>query len=61
MHKLHIKPGQIVARSGQAEIIDANGHKTGVERTLVEGHPAPPTPKKGQIFEMVDLTQHKTK
>lgn len=53
------KPGEPVPESGQVEIINARGKKTGKERTVVKGEPFPPTPKKRQKFRMGDKTKHK--
>jgi len=53
------KPGQIALTSGQYQIVGPRGGKTGVEVTVVEGKPLPPTPKPGQSFVLVDKTKHK--
>lgn len=52
------KPGQKAKRSGQYEILGARGRRTGVERTVTKGEPLPPTPKKGQRYQLVDPTKH---
>lgn len=52
------KPGQIVPKSSQAEIIGQRGGRTGVERTVVEGKPFPPTQHPGQSYLIVDKTKH---
>jgi len=39
------KPGQIVPQSGQAEMLNTRGNKTGIERTVVKNEPFPPTRK----------------
>jgi hypothetical protein len=51
-----VKPGQDVPRSGQYIVKGSSGKK---EVTLVKDKPAPPTPKKGQEFKLVDPTKHK--
>jgi len=53
MPKTTVKPGEIVKTSGQYKKPDGN------EVTLVKGEPAPPTPKPGQQFTLVDKTKHK--
>ena len=52
------KPGVKVPYSGQAEIIGPRGGHTGVERTVVQGEPFPPTLEPGQRFIIVDRTRH---
>jgi hypothetical protein len=49
-----VKPGEIVDVSGQYSV------PGGKETTLVKGNPAPPTPKPGQHFTLVDPTKHKS-
>lgn len=58
--KTIFKPGELVPRSGQAEIVGPRGAHTGEERTVTEGEPFPPTPKKGQRYVIVDPTKHKS-
>lgn len=53
------KPGEKAEKSGQYEIIGSRGGRTGEERTVVKGEPLPPTPKKGQTYELVDPTKNK--
>lgn len=53
-----IKPGQSAERSGQYEIVGPRGGRTGEERTIPRGHTAPPTPKPGQTYELVDPTKN---
>lgn len=53
-----IKPGEQTSRSGQYEIVGPRGGRTGEERTLVRGNTAPPTPKPGQAYQMVDPTKN---
>ena len=53
-----IRPGQKVTRSGQYGIEGPRGGKVPGERTLVRGEPAPPTPKSGQRFVLVDPTKN---
>ena len=50
--------GQKALTSGQYEIINNKGHRTGVERTVTKGEPLPPTPKKGQEYRLADKTKH---
>jgi len=52
------RPGEKAQRSGQYEIIGPRGGRTGKERTVVKDEPMPPTPKKGQKYEIVDPTKH---
>lgn len=54
-----IKPGSIVEISGQYEIINSAGKKTGIERTCTKGERLPPPPKKGNTYTLVDKTKHK--
>lgn len=53
------KPGQKCRRSGQFAVLDRNGEPTGEERTIVKGETFPPTPLPGQMYRLVDATQHK--
>jgi len=53
-----LKPGETAPRSGQYEIIGSRGGRTGKERTVTKGEPMPPTPSKGQKYEIVDPTKH---
>lgn len=53
-----VKPGQTVTRSGQYEIVGPRGGRTGAERTMVRGEPAPPTPQSGQKFKLVDPSKN---
>lgn len=53
------KPGQIVQRSAQVEIVGPRGGRTREERTVVRGERAPPTPKPGQRLVEVDVTKHR--
>lgn len=53
-----LKPGQQVPRSGQYEIVGPRGGRTGEERTMVRGEPAPPTTKPGQGFILTDPTKN---
>lgn len=52
--KKPIRPGTPAPHSGQVKI---PGSK--VEVTVVQGKPMPPSPKPGQGYIYVDLTQHK--
>lgn len=50
-----VKPGQTVKDSG---IYKSN--KSGTKSTLVKGEPAPPTPKKGEMWkQIVDTNRDK--
>lgn len=51
-------PGQIADVSGQYEIIGPRGGRTGMERTVTQGEPLPPTPEAGQHYILVDRTRH---
>jgi hypothetical protein len=53
-----LKPGQHAPTSGQYEIINQDGQRTGEERTVTKGEPLPPTPQAGQWYELVDQTKH---
>ena len=54
------KPGTIVPRSGQAEIVGPRGGKTTEsERTIVKGERFPPTPKSDQQYIIVDPSKRK--
>ncbi len=58
MTKNVIRPGEVAPRSGQYEIVGPRGGRTGEERTIPKGHTAPPTPKGGQGFVLVDPTKN---
>lgn len=53
------KPGERSDRSGQYEIVGPRGRRTGVERTVTEGEPFPPTRRPGEKFMLADPTKHK--
>lgn len=53
-----LPPGGNVPFSGQYEIRGPRGVSTGAERTMVQGTTAPPTPKPGQTFVLVDPTNN---
>ena len=55
------KPGEAAPQSGQYEIVGPRGGKTGMERTVVQGEPFPPTRQSGQRYVLVDPTQTKRK
>ena len=61
MKQIILKPGQKVPCSGQYEIIDNKGKKTGFEVTLIKGTKTPPTPKSHEKLLLVDITKHKVK
>jgi hypothetical protein len=50
--------GQKAPVSGQYEIINNKGNRTGIERTVTKGEPLPPTLKKGQEYRLADKTKH---
>ncbi len=52
------RPGEICQQSGQYEIVNSDGSRTGIERTITKGEPFPPTPKHGQGYILVDKTKH---
>ena len=54
-----LKPGEKAPKSGQYEIVGPRRGKTGNERTVVKNEPMPPTPEKGQKYQIVDPTKHK--
>lgn len=54
-----LKPGMTAKASGQYEIINRSGNRTGVERTVTKGEPLPPTPRSGQGYRLADKTKHK--
>lgn len=54
----NLKPGQTANVSGQYQIIGPRGGQ-GPERTIVAGNVAPPTPKPGSHFQLVDRTRTK--
>jgi hypothetical protein len=47
------RPGETAPTSGQYK-----NTSTGKEVTVVKNEPLPPTPKKGQIYTLVDPTKH---
>lgn len=50
-----VKPGQSAPASGQYRPVGG-----GREITLPKGHTAPPTPRAGQRWQMVDATKNKS-
>lgn len=58
MAKKIYKPGQKVPHSNQAELVNSKGKPQGIERTVVEGEPFPPTPKKRWGYKIKDKTKH---
>ncbi len=52
------KPGEPAPVSGQYGIKGPKGGNTGDERTSTKGRPLPPTPKPGQVYEVVDPTKN---
>ena len=55
------KPGERAPQSGQYEIVGPRGGRTGIERTVVDGEPLPPTLQQGQRYILVDPTKTKSK
>lgn len=55
-----LKPGEKAPKSGQYERIGPRGGRTNQEVTVVKGEPLPPTPRKGETYEIVDKTKHKS-
>ena len=49
-----LTPGTIAPTSGQYR-----NNQTKTEVTVTKGEPLPPTPKKGQDYDLVDKTKHK--
>jgi hypothetical protein len=45
-----MRPGQPAPFSGEVEIRGPRGAHTGEQRTVVQGHTMPPTPKPGQYY-----------
>ncbi|HCR86085.1 MAG TPA: hypothetical protein DIV86_05345 [Alphaproteobacteria bacterium] len=58
MSKKTFTPGSKAPNSGQYEMVNTNGNKVGVERTVTKGEPLPPTTKKGWEYVLVDKTKH---
>ncbi len=54
-----LKPGNRATRSGQYQQIGPRGGK-GIEVTVVQGEPLPPTPVKGTTYRLVDPTKNKS-
>jgi len=50
MTKKPNKPGEEADRSGIYKVVGPRGGDTGVERTVVEGEPFPPTPEPRQKY-----------
>ena len=57
MNEKTFKAGELSPQSGQYAIVDDQGEKTGSERTVIQGKPFPPTPKKNYGYLLVDATQ----
>lgn len=51
--KSSLTPGTQAPISGQYR-----NRATGAEVTVVRGEPLPPTPRSGQVYDLVDRTQH---
>ena len=54
------KPGEPAKRSGQYIPVGPRGGQGGVEVTIVKDKSLPPTPKSGQVWEIVDPTKNKS-
>jgi len=54
----HLRPGQPAPYSGQYELVDAAGERTGEERTVVRGEPLPPTPLPGMQHVLSDPSKN---
>lgn len=54
------KPGNDAPASGQYVPVGPRGGKGGNEVTIIKGKPLPPTPKKNQIWVLVDPTDNKS-
>jgi hypothetical protein len=54
-----LKPGQKATVSGQYGLQGPRGGSGGREATIVQGEPAPPTPKSKMTWKLVDPTKHK--
>jgi hypothetical protein len=50
-----LRPGSITPKSGQYRISGTKKEITGVK-----GKPLPPTPRRGQTYELVDATKNKS-
>ena len=57
--KTQLRPGQIAEISGQYNLQGPRGGSRGREATITRGKPAPPAPKKGMSWKLVDRTKHK--
>lgn len=53
-----LKSGMEAKVSGQYEIVNRAGNKTGIERTVTKGETLPPTMKSGQSYRLADKTKH---
>lgn len=58
--KTSVSPGNKVPKSGQYSLVGSRGGKTNHETTLVKDKKVPPTPKKGQHWELTDATNNKS-
>lgn len=55
------RPGEIVEKSGQAELRGPRGGHTDKEVTVVRGERTPPTPRPNMSYYLRDLTKHKSR
>lgn len=53
-----LAPGTKAQFSGQYEMVNTRGTRTGVERTVVKGEPLPPTTKAGYVYRLADKTKN---
>lgn len=52
-----LRPGTPAPQSGQYQIRGVRGGR-GPERTATKGEPLPPTPQKGQTYDLVDPSKN---
>jgi len=57
MNKHTFKPGQTVPVSGQYGLVGPRGGVTKQEVTSIKGKIFPPTPKKNEVYKLVDETK----
>ncbi|GHO51449.1 hypothetical protein [Ktedonospora formicarum] len=58
MAKQSYKSGQIAPASAQMVLVGPRGGKTSHEITAVKGKRLPPTPQKGQSYQIADRTKN---
>jgi hypothetical protein len=59
--KAGLRPGTRAPVSGQYERIGARGRRTGLEATVTEGAPLPPTPRPGETWKLARRSTRKTR